>query len=109
MTANLTEQDIDACPLFELPSNTRLIGFIVGVTDAFNTSAKLALGVQGTGNDLVAAQAIDAVGAFPCTLLKEYKTAGASITITGTVSDKTVTTGACSVTILFAMDIDVKF
>jgi hypothetical protein len=107
LTAAITDADDNDVALFELPSNTTLLGFVVGVSDAFNTSAKLALGVYGTGNDLVAAQAIDALGSFVVNMAKPYKTTAAT-TIVATVSDKSAV-GACTVTALFAMDIDVKF
>lgn len=108
LTAAVTDADANNIELFELPGNTRLLGFVVGVSDAFNTSATLALGVYGTGNDLVATQAIDALGSFTVNMAKPYKTSGQPVTIVGTVSDK-AQAGALTVTALFAMDIDVDF
>jgi hypothetical protein len=108
VTVSITDADANDVDLFDLPANTRLLGLVVGVSDAFNTSAKLAIGVKGTGNDLVAAQAIDAVGSFFVDMAKPYKTGDQPSTIVATVSDKSAV-GACTVTALIALDIDVKF
>ena len=107
-TATITDADDNDVALFEIPSHTRVLGFVVGVSDAFNTSAKLALGTVADSDGLVAAQAIDALGSFFVNMAEPYKTTDEPVTILATVSDKSAV-GSAAVTVLFAMDIDVGF
>jgi hypothetical protein len=100
----MTEADPDGVVLFDLPRGG-IDSIKVYVEDAFNTSAKLAIGVPGTANQLVAAQAIDATGIFTCTLANYLHDSTKDTPITGTVSDKAAA-GKLRVIVNFYVDRD---
>lgn len=107
LTAEVTNADANAVELFELPANVHIIAFSLNVSDAFNTSATLAIGVSGTPAAYVAAAAIDATGQALVTL-KSTTVTTAVTKVTATVSDKTAT-GKVAVTVLFSLLTDTQY
>lgn len=107
LTAEVTDADANAVELFELPANVRIIAISLNVSDAFNTSATLAVGTGSTADALVAAAAIDATGQAFATL-KSTTVTTAVTKVTATVSDKTAT-GKVAVTVLFSLLTDTQY
>lgn len=107
LEVEVTEKDPDGVVLFEMPKGL-ILDIKVNVTDAFNGAAKLAIGIPGTAAHLVAAQAIDVLGLFNCTLANYLHSTTSVMPITATVSDKSAV-GKVKVIITFAIDKETKF
>lgn len=103
----VTSLDADGAVLFELPRGAvDSVKVVVGTV--FNTGATLDIGIPSDQNYLVAAQAIDSLGVFVCTMANYLHNATVETPITVTVSDKSVA-GALRVIVNFAVDKDTRF